>query len=360
VRRATPRGRAGPSADVSKVSRRGKSDVEAADAAASDDRTERVPLSASPEVRLCVRLLDVERTVDEGHPKVSLGRAPENEIVVDDDRVSRRHAELTHRDGLIHVRDHSTNGSYLSSGGGRITRIHEESVPLTWTARLQLGWTGGPEIDLVLEEKPPGSSHWARLEAHFDAVDSTASIFRLEGEYWTIAHAGRVLRLRDTRGLRFLAHLLQRPDSEVLAIDLVQTTAGEPGGVRSTSTSGGAGALLDARAKADYRRRLADLESEREEAERFADVERASRANDEIEVISQELSRAVGIGGRDRPASDDAERARVLVTVRVREALRRIADGAPELGAHLSAFVKTGRYCCYRPPAGQAIQWAVD
>jgi hypothetical protein len=348
----TPRRRAGSKEQPSRATARAKAtDV----APASDDRTERLSPSAAPEVRVRVYLGGREWTVDDDRPKLSLGRAPENDVVVDDERVSRRHAELVRGEGGIYVRDHSTNGTYLASGIGRVTRVHGETLPLAWTARLHLGWTGGPEIALVLEERSADSGGWLPVEGRFDAVDPAESTFRREGEYWTIAHAGRVLRLRDTRGLAFLAHLLQHAGVEVLAIDLVQQIAIEPDVSRPSSSSGVS--LLDARAKADYRRRLEGLESQLEEAERFSDVERASRAREEIEVISRELSRAVGIGGRDRSGSDDSERARVLVTVRVREALRRIADGAPELGAHLTASIKTGRYCSYRPPAGQEIGW---
>jgi enoyl-CoA hydratase/carnithine racemase len=46
------------------------------------------------------------------------------------------------------------------------------------------------------------------------------NIFRLEGEYWTIAYDGAAHRLRDTAGLRYLAHLLQRPGQQVRAVDL--------------------------------------------------------------------------------------------------------------------------------------------
>jgi hypothetical protein len=37
-----------------------------------------------------------------------------------------------------------------------------------------------------------------------------SSVFRLEGEYWTIAYNGVVCRLRDTVGLRSIAQLLRR------------------------------------------------------------------------------------------------------------------------------------------------------
>ena len=46
------------------------------------------------------------------------------------------------------------------------------------------------------------------------------NVFRLEGEYWTIAYDGAVYRLRDTAGLRYVAYLLQRPGEKVAAVEL--------------------------------------------------------------------------------------------------------------------------------------------
>ena len=43
------------------------------------------------------------------------------------------------------------------------------------------------------------------------SVPATRGLFRLEGEYWTIAFGSEVCRLRDSAGLRYLAVLLGRP-----------------------------------------------------------------------------------------------------------------------------------------------------
>jgi hypothetical protein len=40
---------------------------------------------------------------------------------------------------------------------------------------------------------------------------AVAGVFRLEGEYWTIAYEGRVVHLRTTKGLHYLAQLLRHP-----------------------------------------------------------------------------------------------------------------------------------------------------
>ena len=46
-------------------------------------------------------------------------------------------------------------------------------------------------------------------------------IFRKEGEYWTIGYGGKAFRLKDTKGLGYLAHLLRYPAIEFHVLDLV-------------------------------------------------------------------------------------------------------------------------------------------
>lgn len=48
------------------------------------------------------------------------------------------------------------------------------------------------------------------------------AVFRREGEYWTIVYQDTVLRLRDSRGLRYIAHLLRHPGTRFAARDLMQ------------------------------------------------------------------------------------------------------------------------------------------
>ena len=59
----------------------------------------------------------------------------------------------------------------------------------------------------------------------------------------------------------------------------------------------------------------------------------------------------MGLGGRGRRAGSAAERARSAVQRRIKNALGRIGEADPALGAMLSKAVRTGNYCIYRPPA---------
>jgi non-specific serine/threonine protein kinase len=116
-----------------------------------------------------------------------------------------------------------------------------------------------------------------------------------------------------------------------------------------TVDAGDSGEVLDVEAKRAYRARLLELRQELEEAEQWNDTSRAERARDEIEALEAELSRAAGIGGRERRVGKAAERARVNVQRRLSDALRRIAEVHAPLGEHLTLAVRTGTYCSYSP-----------
>jgi hypothetical protein len=187
----------------------------------------------------------------------------------------------------------------------------------------------------------------------------TASLV-LDGELWTVSYAGTTARLRDSKGLHYLAALVAHPGVERHALDLVALTDPPPSPAAASLRRhlGDAGPVLDDRSKAAYRRRLIDLREEVEEAEAFNDDERAARAQAQIDALTGELARAVGLGGRDRRAASAAERARLNVTRALRSAIGRIEDAVPELGAHLDRRVRTGVFCAYEPTPDDTMTWA--
>jgi uncharacterized membrane protein len=186
----------------------------------------------------------------------------------------------------------------------------------------------------------------------------TASVFRREGEFWTLEYEGTITRLKDTKGMRYIACLLEHAGEEIHSGELVMLGGNGPiGAGASVSQLGDAGELLDPRARAEYRRRLAELREELEEAEQANDLGRAERARDEVDMLAAQLSAAVGLGGRERRSGSTSERARLTVTKRIKLALHKITDAHPALGRHLGASVKTGIFCAYRPPTTEQGVW---
>jgi hypothetical protein len=190
---------------------------------------------------------------------------------------------------------------------------------------------------------------------------AVAATLRPEGEYWSVAFGDAAFRLKDSKGLGYLARLVAEPGREFHALDLVTADGGRApvpaDDELSVDSGGGAGPALDAPAKAAYRSRLADLEATIDEAEAAGDSERAARARDERDAIAVELAGAVGLGGRDRPTASAAERARLNVTRALRSAVARIAEHSPELGAHLDRSVRTGTFCAYEPDPQSRVEW---
>jgi hypothetical protein len=213
----------------------------------------------------------------------------------------------------------------------------------------------------------------APVPTRFDSERSVGTLQR-EGDVWTLTLGDHVVRLKDAKGLRHLALLLASPGVAFHALEIVAAGEGPVASpdsevsaavatsdlsVRSGGQSG-VGALLDPQAKAAYRQRLEDLQETIDEAETMNDPERAAMARAELDRIVQELAGAVGLGGRDRQAGSDAERARVNATRAIRATLRRVEEHDPRLGRLLARSIRTGTFCIYEPDPDQPIDWTVE
>jgi hypothetical protein len=129
---------------------------------------------------------------------------------------------------------------------------------------------------------------------------ATTQTIRREGEYWTLTFDGVVIRLRDSRGVRYLAPLLREPGKRFPATELLAAASGEP----------------------------------------------AERANPRPAQLFDAS-----------PRGDAAERARLTVTKGLKNAIERITEANPVLGAHLQATVRRGYVCCYAPDPHCARVW---
>jgi hypothetical protein len=181
---------------------------------------------------------------------------------------------------------------------------------------------------------------------------------RREGDFWRISFASKTVLVRHSRGLSLLVHLLRNPGEEihVSALDaLSPSDAAMPTHTASVERGepvgdlGDAGEVLDAQAKATYRRRLVELREELAEAETCNDLGRAESLRAELEALVDQLRQATGLGGRSRRAASNTERVRVAVTRRIRAAITQIEKHHEPLGEHLTATIHTGYFCSYGP-----------
>ncbi len=238
----------------------------------------------------------------------------------------------------------------------RALAIHERLDARAWVAEtsLELAMLLGPDR---------GRAHFQRARALADELGLTGVSARLDdaarvvhadaalvrhGALWELRYHGQLVHLPDAKGLHDLAVLIARPGVDVHVLEL---TAGQ-----RKATVGAA--VLDDRAKREYRKRLADLDTELDKAEAHHDPARRDQIAVERDALLDEMRRATGLGGRDRRlGGSDAERARKAVAARLRDTIGRISEAIPELGAHLDRSVTTGTYCQYRPDV--VIRWDV-
>lgn len=173
-----------------------------------------------------------------------------------------------------------------------------------------------------------------------------------DGRIWTVSMGGERGSLTHLKGLADIATLVRSVGRDVPALQL-------SGGW--TVPSGSASEVVDVQALDAYRRRLLELGAELDQAGGDADLGRAASLQAEREQLIAEIGRTTGLGGRIRShANDPAERARKAVTGRIRDAIDRLGDVAPTMGAHLDRSIRTGLRCSYSPTGDDAaVRWEV-
>lgn len=187
----------------------------------------------------------------------------------------------------------------------------------------------------------------------------TATLTR-DGVWWVAASDGTSVRLRDTKGLRYLAELIAAPGAERHALDLVDRiegvgTAGQP----DRRSLGDAGELLDTQARTAYRHRIEALRAAADDALDEGRFDDAEALQCELDALVGQLAQAFGLGGRSRVAGSAAERARLNVTRALRAAATNLVEALPGPGAALDRAVRTGMYCSYEPVDGDP-RWIVQ
>jgi tetratricopeptide (TPR) repeat protein len=258
-----------------------------------------------------------------------------------------------------------TECALLELGAARVTF---EQVGAAWqaqrAAQAMERWTrdGGAGADRPAPPAPGAAG--GRMGGASAPRD--VGVFRREGEYWSVTFDGRTLHVQDVKGMRYLAALLMAPGREFHVLDVVAAERGWTANGDNAAESplavaspGDAGAILDARAKDAYRRRLAEIEEEIVAARETGDIAREVQAEAERDFVIRELSRAVGLGGRDRRTGSPSERARVSVTRALRAALTRIRAHDPHLADHFDRCIRTGTYCAYLPDPRAPVAWRV-
>jgi tetratricopeptide (TPR) repeat protein len=136
-----------------------------------------------------------------------------------------------------------------------------------------------------------------------------SNLFRKEGEYWTISFEGSVFRLRDTMGMHYICRLLANPGISFSAQDLAALSH------KSNPRRGSKKRPVSAR--------------------------NGAAANDE----------------HDGQYDAARERARLMVTKRIKDVIAKIRLTHPELARHFAGGIRTGYACSYVADDEHSTGW---
>ena len=196
-----------------------------------------------------------------------------------------------------------------------------------------------------------GAATWlAEVDGRTGGTADARSLHR-RGAGWEVRFGGASATVPHVKGFADLAVLLANPDKDIHVLELF----GSP----TTATARSSSEVVDARALREYRRRLAELQEEGDQAASASDVGRQARVDAERDALVAELRRVTTRRSGSRVfANYPAERARKAVAARIRDAIRRLEPELPALASHLDEAVVTGTYCRYRTDSG--VAWDVD
>jgi class 3 adenylate cyclase len=88
--------------------------------------------------------------LNEMSPPFGLGRDPGNNLVVDNEWVSRNHAIIEFQRGFFTLTDRSTNGTYVRLGDDDELRLHRDTIQLRKSGSISLGQSVDRDPDNVV------------------------------------------------------------------------------------------------------------------------------------------------------------------------------------------------------------------
>lgn len=207
--------------------------------------------------------------------------------------------------------------------------------------------------------------------------DESKNVIAKDGDIWTIMFQGNASRLRDMKGMKYIATLLQYPDRNFAATELVNLAEYQPRensrqkqkrtradalklGLRETTTLGDPGETADPKTLSQLKARLAEIQKEKEEANELQNWETREELEEEEEKLNQYIRQTFGLGGKSRRSGSHPDKARINVTRAIKRVLDKIRKQDQALAAYLKSTIKTGYQVSYTPDLNNPVSWAFN
>ena len=231
-------------------------------------------------------------------------------------------------------------------------------------------------------ETPSGQPRPERGDAAVSSEETSARasqyVFCRRGEVWDITFEGVSKHMKDSKGLRYLAHLLSDPKKKVGINDLFlaanplpsvdaqmaarrksveEEALDDPHNARMTRLDlGNSEDVIDDETRRAVEQKIEELERDLALYEE-TNTAKAAETKEEIEKYRGYLRNASGPGSRIKKAPSVIEQRRKAITNCIRDALKKFDKEHERLARHLRNSVKTGMICSYTPD--RPIPWVL-
>lgn len=189
------------------------------------------------------------------------------------------------------------------------------------------------------------------------------NVFKKTGDFWTVKFQGNTASIKDSKGMLYIAPLLEKPHQPISALKLAaqknDTKLMNQGKVVEKKSiiedSGKPQDLVDKDYLTDCKQRLDEIEEELRKAEKNNDPAEKDRLERERGQIRDLLKPALNLSGKSRSFSDNVQKTRVAVTMAIIRALKNINEHHPSLYRHLDNSIQRGTDFAYQPE--KKISW---
>ncbi|WP_207514727.1 tetratricopeptide repeat protein [Longitalea luteola] len=171
--------------------------------------------------------------------------------------------------------------------------------------------------------------------------------FLKETAAWKLSYDGTRVQMPELKGFYDIQKMLREPRQLFHCAELMGSSVNDQGEK-----------LIDEKARKEYQKKILDLQIDLQEAEQRSDYVRMEQLQAAYDRLVDHLSKSLGLKGKARETGSTVEKARSALTWRIRNAIARIEQQHPLLGAHLSNAIKTGILCSYQPD--REISWTTS
>lgn len=234
----------------------------------------------------------------------------------------------------------------LISASPEVPSLRRRKCTIVTAEDVWFAADGGERIALEFPDERPRSRV---AEAPADYAVQLPE-FRREGKRWRLAFEGSAATVKHSVGMGHIHALLSAPRQPIAAAKLAGV-----GGSEEVSWSSLPEERIDARAKAEYKRRIVAIDNQLEDARELRNDEEIARLEDERDAILAEIRSATGIGGKIRTEPRVVKRPRQAVSMAITRAIGEVEAEHAALGRHLRASLRLGTSASYEPES--TIDW---